>query len=1488
MNCSIFIRPKTKARSKTSLWSFIGAFVVFLLSMIAPTDSWSQCFNVRKSILGVAPASSGIQGNIDVTYRISVIHNNSCGVTAMLTLLDTMNSATNLGAKFVRIVSAPTIVYNDALVTPALNPAYNGTPTNPNITITSGSMQFGDTLMFNVVAELNVRATGGTLNNRAYMTNTTPAASPVSVSNAATIPDCWTNCQLACNNDIQVSVNSLCMADILADMVLEGESGICSDLGFFKLELSYNGLPVSLPLNKSYVGKRVTVKVSNIVCGNSCWGTLRLEDKSPPTLNCKPRDTFSCATNLSPLVFGLPVNPALVDFSSYPWKVTGIDSCGPVYLRYVDSVVNHGCVNPVLSATVYRIWCVKDLGGYEFCCRDTIDLQRGTLASIVFPPHYDGIAGVGHLPALSCDGSWDHLFDNPTNAKYYLPDTTVAGTGKPSGLYCGNIQYDFSDDTIQTCAGNYKLLRKWTIIDWCSGSHLEYIQQIKVADTQVPVVICPSTLTINTSPWFCGTTIIAPVPENYNGQNDGLRPYVIENCSGWTYSVEHFIPVNAADCSGSGTIKGPGVVTKLADGTYQIANVGAGCQWLVYTITDGCGNSTKCSFDFFVVDNTPPVAVCHQKTVVSLGSNGQATVPASVFSDVSHDNCNTVYYRARRETSGNCSGATTTFGDNVVFCCGDVGKTVKVVLEVRDNATVGAGNKSECTVDVLVQDKIAPKITCPANVTVNCSADLSNLSVYGTATATDNCTVSLRDSVVSNLNSCGLGDIYRYFIATDPGGLRAVCYHVISVIDNSPFGLSDITFPADLSINGCNNSTSPDVTGKPTYANVDKCSQPIATYEDLEFNYVENVCYKILRKWTVIDWCRYDVNNPSIASWTHTQVIKIFNTVAPTFSSCLNNQNYCINDNCSTSITLESNATDDCTPSADLKWTYALDLGNNSTIDLTANRNRFTTTYTAGTHKVTWTVEDQCGNKNTCSYTFTVRDCKKPTPYCLNGIVTVIMPTTGNVTIWAKDFNIGSSDNCTAQNKLFYSFTTNIQDSFKTYTCADIRNGKADTLDVTLYVTDEAGNSDFCKTKIILQDNSNICPDVNTLNTIAGAIRIGSGAVAPNVPVQLIDPMASLMEEHMTDDKGYYAFENMDFSAEYVVSPKYDYDHLNGVTTRDIVQIQKHILGIEEISDQYKLIAADVNRSKGITARDIADLRRLILGVTSVFPNNPSWVFVDADFKIDAADPFTYKESIDLKQLSGSSMHNDFVAIKIGDVTGDASTQLNNSQGRAKKNFVLELEDVKLQKNGVYKIPVYASHSLDMEGLQMELIFDDQNTLFEGLSSGVCNLDQSNFIYNDHGKLRISWNSDHSLNVKEGSILFYINLNSKIDQSLVDLNIRTNQSDFASEIYTEKDEFNPSIRYRSQDQIFNSVELYQNIPNPFSGKTTIHFRLPTEQSVTLSVYDMAGKSLFLKQIQGKYGLNTIELSIDPDVQGILYYRLDTKDFIATRKMVVIR
>ena len=92
------------------------------------------------------------------------------------------------------------------------------------------------------------------------------------------------------------------------------------------------------------------------------------------------------------------------------------------------------------------------------------------------------------------------------------------------------------------------------------------------------------------------------------------------------------------------------------------------------------------------------------------------------------------------------------------------------------------------------------------------------------------------------------------------------------------------------------------------------------------------------------------------------------------------------------------------------------------------------------------------------------------------------MSPSGEVEVWATDFDAGSYDNCTTADKLVLSFTEDGESPSWTYTCADIPDGRSQEIEVMIWVIDEAGNKDFCTTTLLLQDNSgNACQDSSPL-----------------------------------------------------------------------------------------------------------------------------------------------------------------------------------------------------------------------------------------------------------------------------------------------------------------------------------------------------------------------------------------------------------------------
>jgi len=130
---------------------------------------------------------------------------------------------------------------------------------------------------------------------------------------------------------------------------------------------------------------------------------------------------------------------------------------------------------------------------------------------------------------------------------------------------------------------------------------------------------------------------------------------------------------------------------------------------------------------------------------------------------------------------------------------------------------------------------------------------------------------------------------------------------------------------------------------------------------------------------------------------------------------------------------------------------------------------------------------------------------------------------------------------------------------------------------------------------------------------------------------------------------------------DYVIDPVKTDGVNNGVSTLDLVLIQRHIVGLGDLEGVYNLIAADINNDDKISSFDIVDLRKVILGINDTFTNNDSWRFVDANHPfVDPTDPWFTEipESYIINNLNGD-MIIDFTAIKVGDVNN--SVELPNA-----------------------------------------------------------------------------------------------------------------------------------------------------------------------------------------------------------------------------------
>ncbi len=87
-----------------------------------------------------------------------------------------------------------------------------------------------------------------------------------------------------------------------------------------------------------------------------------------------------------------------------------------------------------------------------------------------------------------------------------------------------------------------------------------------------------------------------------------------------------------------------------------------------------------------------------------------------------------------------------------------------------------------------------------------------------------------------------------------------------------------------------------------------------------------------------------------------------------------------------------------------------------------------------------------------------------------------------------------------------------------------------------------------------------------------------------------------------------------------------------------------------------------------------------------------------------------------------------------------------------------------------------------------------------------------------------------------------------------------------------------------------NIVLNQNYPNPFNPVTRIDFSLPKASSVNLIVYNMLGREI-TKLVNNEYksaGNYSIEFNGQNLNSGIYFYRLNSGNFMETKRMILIK
>lgn len=764
-------------------------------------------------------------------------------------------------------------------------------------------------------------------------------------------------------------------------------------------------------------------------------------------------------------------------------------------------------------------------------------------------------------------------------------------------------------------------------------------------------------------------------------------------------------------------------------------------------------------------------------------------------------------------------------------------------------------------------------IYCPDNVTVDCGADLSDLSIFGNAYVHGygDPEPAPPPTEVFNLNSCGVGTVVRTWTAYDYGGYPHSCSQVIHV-QGGAFGLSDITWPKDYNSDECGASFNPkDLPpgfDKPEFKKTD-CGKPVAGYTDRVFKLGSDDCIKILRDWTVLDWCVYNPNAyyPK-GIWTHTQVLMLKITDKPEMDCPDEVVVSTTNEACDGAYV----SLDDVT--AINKCGNEVKVMHNSPFadEEGANASGF---YPLGTTEVVYFTKDQCGVMTHCKTKVRVKDLKQPTPVCYHGLSASLDKHYDGyyIKLEAEWFDANSFDNCTPREKLKFSVSPSVLD------CDDIGE-----VEVVLTVTDQSGNSDFCVTYINITDNMDLCPPTTGTLTLSGSIFDLNNDPLDEVVLELSDEMGQLVDWTQLQNGG-FEFHNVMEDSEFKLKALSTDDPLNGVSTFDLILMSQYILGNWEPENPLELMAADVDFSGTVDMMDVLYVRDVILGRAENFPGGSSWLIFDQQFLNDNRE-ITYKDPVPLEMILNTTDRDldniNFVGLKLGDLSQSAvpnRSQNGSDERKLADEFTLSFESK--EKDGLYHYVIKSEKELEnLFGMQFALNLDDDNHLLN-IQSDYFSMDQIDFQRVDEGEIRVV-----VVNPAAGSV------NS--DQALLTLSFDRpisleGNSGFRNEIYFDT--------HSPQDLVFAEAETswteeeqirqFSAYPNPFGSALNINISGMGQvgQTAELVMLDITGKVVWSREIEAEYQQSIVEIPAGDLVPGVYVIQYRTSEISETIRVL---
>lgn len=610
------------------------------------------------------------------------------------------------------------------------------------------------------------------------------------------------------------------------------------------------------------------------------------------------------------------------------------------------------------------------------------------------------------------------------------------------------------------------------------------------------------------------------------------------------------------------------------------------------------------------------------------------------------------------------------------------------------------------------------------------------------------------------------------------------------------------------------------------------------------------------------------------------------------------NQTYCLNPGSCTegTVFLTEKAVTVCSGGF-LNYTYKIDLFNDGSINIQSSEDTVHQAFPIGTHKIIWRANDNCGNVSTdCTYLFTIKDCNPPNLLCINGLTQNLEFPECEASFNLHDFILNITDNCTPVNELEFGLrlSSDTTSGFPTDTSLTFGICEQGLHTLEVFVRDENGLTNQCNSYVLVQNNSGLCPcNIDANLSLSGCVESADGATLDNytiranldgIPLQG-QPFSKVLLQNSTDScfTATYADLPLDGAYSGVVRAQRLGDPLVGVSTFDLVTINKHILGQQLFHSFFQVLASDVNQSKTITTFDIIEIRKLILGIYDTFPVAPAWRFIlpMPDTNLLAFDAVRDTYAFQLPVLAGDTTLNgyNFIGIKMGDANANASFQGVEDRGAP---LPVQITNQWLEPGSRLLVPLKLQEAVQLDGWQLA-IRANKNLLEIVDVNGVS---PQSVALGENGSIRIACVYDSPIAFVKDEALVYLLVEAREGLYLSDA-LSLNNSQLAAEAYTPGNvPIRPLLVQIGLYPTADGILIFPPRPNPFAEKTIFELSLDAPQIVRLEIASLTGQLIFQAEYSLEAGSHTLQVpGTELPGSGVWAYRLVAGSQVSAGRLV---